>query len=171
MLNGFRRCFRRRSVRPPSRPPTGRWVPRHPNGTASMPHGRWGHPLRPFHHTASIIAHVQSGVQSIRPFLTAIATAERRSASEAVAGTRGLRPGRSAGPGGIVGSCSRRRRSRPKWTDWAKPTRTGWTACLCRLSVLAQRVRTLPRAAHMLRHSHPARHSSHSPPPRDISPD
>ena len=107
MFNGFRRDFRRRSVRLPSRPPTGRWVPRHPNGAASMPHGRWNHQLRAFHHTASLIAHVQSdAVQNQVTFgldcrgaarAAAIASAERRSASEVVAGTSGLRPGRSAG--------------------------------------------------------------------------
>ena len=79
--------------------------------------------MRPFHHTASLIAHVQSGVQSIRPILSAITTArgraaaiasaERRSASEAVAGTSGLRPGRSASHQTALASCSSSSR---EWT-------------------------------------------------------
>ena len=79
--------------------------------------------LRAFHHTASIIAHVQSGVQSISNFWGAItrargraatmASVERRSASEAVAGTSGLRPGRSAGHQSALASCSSRSR---EWT-------------------------------------------------------
>ena len=83
-----------------------------------------------------------------------MATAARRSASEAVAGTRGLRPGRSAGPKrGLGGCCSGCRR----WTEptiWAKPTRTGWASCLGMLGVHAQCARTPPRAAHMFVHSH-----------------
>ena len=125
MFNGFRLSFRRRSVWLPGRPPTGRSVPRHPNGTASLPHGRWGHPLRPCHHTTSIIAHVPSGVQSINNFLgapgpraaraAAVATAEWNSASEAVAGTSGLRPGRSAGHQSALASHSSSSR------EWSVP--------------------------------------------------
>ncbi|MDC0525460.1 hypothetical protein OAO87_00580 [bacterium] len=51
-----------------------------------------------------------------------MATAMRRSASEAVADTHGLHAGRSAGPQRSVGSCSSGCRRWTEPTIWAKPT-------------------------------------------------
>ena len=89
-------------------------------------------------------------------------TAVRSSAPERVAGTHGLRPGRSAGQQSGLGSCSSGCRS---WTDakiWVKPTNPQLWLLLGRLAVADQRARAACHAAHMLGHAYPASHLSRS---------